>query len=167
MSVADSLPEQTIHALYVDHHSWLRDWLRKRLGCHADAADLAHDTFLRVLNSRRTAFGAEPRALLTHVAKGLLVDHWRRREVARAYLDAIAHLPEAEMPSPEAQWLVIESLQRIEAMLAALPARTREIFILSQFEELTLAQIAERTATPVITVRRHLRRALIACMAAA
>lgn len=153
-----------IHTLYSEHHSWLFGWLRRRLGCPDNAADVAHDTFLRVLNSRRPAFSGEPRAILAHIASGLLVDHWRRQAVERAYCEAVAHLPAAETPSPESRWLIIDLLVRIDQMLASLPGRTREIFLLAQLDELTLKQISERTKTPVITVRRHIRRALIACM---
>ncbi|MDH0893600.1 MULTISPECIES: sigma-70 family RNA polymerase sigma factor [unclassified Pseudomonas] len=169
MVAADTLATRQVHALYSDHHGWLYGWLRGKLGNACDAADLAHDTFLRVMASRRlpAQLGDEPRALLTHIAKGLVIDHWRRQDVERAYLDALAHLPEPEAPSPETRLLIIEALMRIDAMLASLSARTREIFLLAQIDGLTLQQIAERTQTPVITVRRHIHKALVACMAAA
>lgn len=169
MAAADTLAAQQVHALYSDHHGWLYGWLRGKLGNACDAADLAHDTFLRVMASRRlpAQLGNEPRALLTHIAKGLVIDHWRRQDVERAYLDALAHLPEPEAPSPETRLLIIEALMRIDAMLASLPARTREIFLLAQVDGLTLQQIAERTQTPVITVRRHIHKALVACMTVA
>lgn len=169
MVAADTLATRQVHALYSDHHGWLYGWLRGKLGNACDAADLAHDTFLRVMASRRlpAQFGDEPRALLTHIAKGLVIDHWRRQDVERAYLEALTHLPEPEAPSPETRLLIIEALMRIDAMLASLSARTREIFLLAQIDGLTLQQIAERTQTPVITVRRHIHKALVACMTAA
>lgn len=155
----------TVAALYQDHHGWLHAWLRKKLGCAHHAADLAHDTFVRILASRRESLGQEPRALLTHIAKGLVIDHWRRQEVERAYLEVIASLPEPLAPSAEAHALIVEALTRIDAMLASLPERTREMFLLAQLDGLTLQQIAKRTRTPVITVRRHICKALVACMA--
>lgn len=168
MPAAD-IATQQVHTLYSDHHGWLYGWLRRKLGNACDAADLAHDTFLRVIASRRLSaqFGDEPRALLTHIAKGLVIDHWRRQNVERTYLDALAHLPEPEAPSPETRLLIIEALMRIDAMLASLPARTREVFLLAQLDGLTLQQIAAHTQTPVITVRRHIHKALTACMAMA
>ncbi len=33
--------------------------------------------------------GDEPRVLLTHIAKGLVIDHWRRQSIERAYLEAL------------------------------------------------------------------------------
>ncbi|MGV8294512.1 sigma factor, partial [Pseudomonas aeruginosa] len=48
MSATGTSP-QPIEVLYGDHHGWLRGWLRKRLGNAFDAADLAHDTYVRIL----------------------------------------------------------------------------------------------------------------------
>lgn len=157
-----------VASLYAEHHGWLRHWLRARLGNACDAADLANDTFVRILaNRRRQHWGEEPRALLTHIAKGLVIDHWRRAEVERAYLEALAHRPEAEAPSPETRLLVLQTLQRVDALLRAMPARTREIFLLAQLDGLGYAAIAAQLRTLEVTVKRHMRKAFVACLAAA
>lgn len=154
-----------IEALYINHHPWLLSWLRRRLGNAGDAADLAHDTFVRLMTSSRDAAAMEePRAFLTHVAKGLVIDLWRRRELERAYLEVLAQLPPAHAPSAETQMLVIEALLQIDRLLAALAPATREVFLLAQLDGLTLQQISERMAMPVITVRRHVHKALVSCM---
>lgn len=159
-------PNGDFHALYADHHGWLQGWLRGKLGDSSDAADLAQDTFLRLMAARRqpARLGERPRALLTHIAKGLLIDHWRRQRVQRACIETLAHLPAGTAPAADEQMIIIETLTRIDAMLARLPAMTREVFLLAQLDGLTLQQIAERVQAPVITVRRHIRKALLACM---
>lgn len=163
--MASSGSASPIEALYNNHHTWLLSWLRGRLGNASDAADLAHDTFLRLMaSSRGTALGDEPRAFLTHVAKGLVIDLWRRRDLERAYLDALAQLPQAHAPSPETQMLVVEALLQIDRLLAGLAPGTRRIFLLAQLDGLTLQQISEQMHMPVITVRRHIHRAVVACM---
>lgn len=164
MSLTDRASYPHIHALYCEHHGWLHGWLQRKLGNTSDAADLAHDTFVRLLTRPSRSFGSEPRALLTHIAKGLVIDRWRRQDVERAYLQSIAHLPEAEVPSPETRWLILETLQRIDAMLRELPERTREAFLLSQIDGLTYPQIANRLGVSLITVKRHMREAFIACL---
>lgn len=156
---------QEFGLIYSDHNGWLQSWLRRKLGDAHQAADLAHDTFVRLLSGRRTDLGAEPRALLAHIAKGLVIDHWRRQDVERAYLDAIASLPEQQVPSVESQFLIVEALLRIDAMLTSLQGRTREVFLLAQLDGLTLQEIAEQTNMPVITIRRHIHKALVACVA--
>ncbi len=96
-----SAHHRAMHALYSEHHGWLQNWLRGKLGCAADAADLAQDTFLRILLKRELREIGMPRAFLRTIARGLVIDHWRREELQRAYLESIAHLPEAQAPSPE------------------------------------------------------------------
>lgn len=163
MSTANTDP---IATLYTDHHGWLLGWLRGRLGCGQQAADVAQDTFVRLLGQRRALDFQTPRALLTHIAKGLVIDHWRRQEVERAYLDAIAHLPEPQTPSPETRLLILETLCRIEAMLAGMPARTREIFLLAQLDGLSYPEVAGRVGVSLATVKRHMREGFIACLTA-
>lgn len=157
-------PGPPIQSLYLEHHRWLRHWLVRKVGDSEQAADLAHDTFVRLLASRRASFGAEPRALLRHIARGLVIDQYRHQEVERAYQAALAGRPAVEMPSAESRYLFLDTLTRISATLERLPARTLQVFLLAQMEGLTLAQIAGQTGVPVITVRRHIRRALLACL---
>lgn len=165
MPPANSTLNLQVQSLYTEHHGWLQAWLGRKLGNACDAADLAHDTFVRLLSRQgHSYFGHEPRALLTHIAKGLVVDRWRRQDVERAYLEAIAHLPEPEVPSPETRWLILETLYRIDAMLREMPARVRQVFLLSQLDGLTYAQIAEQLQVSLITIKRDMRTAFLACL---
>lgn len=156
--------QEQVETLYANHHGWLLGWLRRKLEDSYLAADLAQDTFVRILTTRHVEAPRESKAFLTHIAKGLLVDHWRRRAIEQAYLDAIAHLPELHAPSPETRMLVIETLMAVETMLASLKPMTRQFFLMAQLEGMTLVEIAEKTGKPVMTVRRHIQRALLACM---
>lgn len=160
-----NIEQQSFQLLYLDHHAWLRGWLQHKLGNREDAADIAHDTFLRIMARRSTAFiGNEPRAFLTHIAKGLVVDHWRRQDVEKAYLEAISHLPAAEAPSAETRFIILETLYRIDRMLRELPAQTRHIFLMSQLDGHTYPRIAEQLGIAVITVKRHMRIAFLNCL---
>lgn len=166
MPTPDSLSADTVTKIYRDHHGWLSGWLRRKLGSSFDAADLAHDTFVRLMAGRRQGAGAEPRALLTHIAKGLVVDHWRRRALEDAYQAAAAQLPAREVPSPEVRALILETLYAIDATLRTLPAKTREIFLLSQFDGMAYADIARAQRVSLATVKRHMQKALTACLIA-
>lgn len=163
MSTQPVLSSDAVLLLYEDHHGWLQAWLRKKLSSAADAADIAHDTFVRVLASRGKPAPAEPRALLTTIAKGLLIDQWRRREIEKAYLDALASLPEAVAPSPESQLLVIELLLRVDRMLDGLAPKARTAFLLAQVDGLPYAEIARRLEVSVRSVERYIAQALFQC----
>jgi len=152
-----------LNDLYCDHHGWLHGWLRKRLGNGFDAADLAQDTFVRVLKARNALEIREPRPYLSRVANGLLVDLFRRRSLEKAYLEALACMPELTQPSLEEQAIMLQALLEIERMLDGLGARVRQTFILSQFDGLTYAQIAERLGISLRTVNNHMAKAMEHC----
>ncbi|MDF9756455.1 sigma-70 family RNA polymerase sigma factor [Pseudomonas hunanensis] len=152
-----------IEHLYVEHHGWLQGWLRQRLNNSADAADLAHDTFIRLLQRRQAQPLLEPRAYLRTIARGLVIDMWRRRDVENAWLEVVAQLPGAEAPSPEITALAIEALEAIDQMLDAMPSRMRSIFLLAQIDGLPCPHIAEHMGVSLSTVERDLAKALRHC----
>lgn len=169
MLASDLSPQelQAADTMFRQHNGYLLGWLRRRLGDTSDAADVAQDTYLRLLQSRQHLSSAEsPRALLTHIAKGLVNDLWRRRSLESAYLDALAQAPEDTAPDPESRALVLEALLAIDAMLERLPAMVRHVFLLSQIEGLTYPQIAQELCISVRTVQNYMVRAIEACYGA-
>lgn len=163
MSAADA--HQTIQTLYTDHHRWLKGWLRRRLGCPEQAADLAHDTFIRALVSPHVGAIDEPRAFLTTLVKRVLYSFWRRRELEQAYLDALAALPEGFAPSAEELILLREAVEAIDAQLDGLPLKVKQAFLLNRLDGMTHVAIASEMGISLATVERHVRRAWLHCLA--
>jgi RNA polymerase sigma-70 factor (ECF subfamily) len=168
VSAIEQSLRQTLHALYSDHHGWLQAWLRKRLGCTQNAQDLAHDTFVRLITApdaaRRVADIRAPRDYLTTIARRVMIDHFRRRTLERAYLEALALLPEAAGISPEQRSIILETLCEIDAMLDGLGAKPRQAFLMSQLEGLTYAEIAQRLNVSVSSVNKYMARAVERCL---
>jgi len=163
--MTDLVSTSSVETLYGDHHAWLQGWLRRKLGNACDAADLAQDTFMRVLGRpRELAELREPRAWLTTIAHGLAVDHVRRKTLERACLDAIAHLPEPQAPSPEAQLMLVEALVRIDAMLDGLAPKARSAFLLSRLEGLGYNEIAHRLGVSLSSVEKYMATAIRHCL---
>lgn len=157
--------QDRVETLYADHHGWLQGWLRRQLGNSFEAADLAHDVFVRLLRRPLAVDTREPRAYLSTIARGLLVDHWRRRELERAWLDVLARTPEELVPSPEHRMLVLEALIKIDRMLDALKPKVREAFLWAQLEGLSCPQIAQRLGVSLATAERYVAAGLRQCYA--
>ncbi|WP_191487627.1 sigma-70 family RNA polymerase sigma factor [Pseudomonas sp. FEN] len=153
----------TLEALYSGHHGWLYATLRKKLGNAMDAADLAQDTFTRIL-AAKVAVIEQPRAYLSCVAKGILVNWYQRKALERAYLDALTLLPAPEVPAPELRLMVLETLHDIDAMLDALPPLVRRCFLLSQIGGLKYQDIAGQLGVSLITVKRYMKQAFVQCL---
>lgn len=155
--------ERVVHTLYSTHHNWLNTWLRSRLGNAADAADLAQDTFVRLLQKTERFELKAPRAFLRTIARGLVIDHWRREEIQRAYLESIAHLPQALAPSAEARALVVELLEEVARLLDGLKPKVRKAFLLAQCDGLAHQQIAEQMGVSLRSVERYIAEGLYHC----
>ncbi|PRA29695.1 sigma-70 family RNA polymerase sigma factor [Pseudomonas poae] len=162
------MSDDRLGLLYAEHNTWLMGWLYRRLGCNSQAADLAQDTFLRILTSQRktgeTLTLERPRAYLATVGQRLVCDYFRRQSLERAYLEMLATLPEGFSLSPEEQWQMRETLLQLDAMLDRLRPVVRTVFLLAQLDGLTYLQIAHQLGIGERTVKRHMASAFEACI---
>jgi len=154
-----------VEALYSSHHGWLRGWLRRALGNPADAADLTHDVFARLLARRQPVHAAEPRAFLSTMARRMVIDHWRRRELEKAWLDTLAAMPESQAPSVESQQIILETLTAIDQVLDSFQPAVRSAFLWNQLEGLSCPEIARRLGVSLTTAERYVAKVLRACYA--
>jgi RNA polymerase sigma factor (sigma-70 family) len=65
-----------------------------------------------------------------------------------------------EERTPERVLLDREALETVVDAIAALPPRTREVFVLHRFEEMTCNGIAEQLGISVSAVEKHIMKAL-------
>ncbi len=165
MPLAEPLQRQDIATLYADHHGWLQGWLRKKLGSTACAADVAQDTFMRLLDREDAVAAREPRALLATVAQRVLFNHYRRQKLEQAYLDVLAQLPPLHTPSPEERAMLLATVSELDRMLDGLPPPVKRAFLLRQLDAVPQEDIARQLGISLATVKRHLQRATSATQA--
>ncbi|VVN67048.1 sigma-70 family RNA polymerase sigma factor [Pseudomonas fluorescens] len=163
MHTSDTLNPAEVDLLYRSHHSWLNVWLRRRVGCHAHAADLAQDTFVRLLKARHAHPLKEPRAYLSSIARGLMIDQFRRRALEQAYLESLAHMPPNEAPSEEQRWVILDILERLDQLLMQLNPRVRQVFLHAQLDDMSCPKIATHLGISRATVERDLAKAMATC----
>lgn len=166
MSAAQATLHEDIHALYSDHHGWLFGWLRRKLGCPHRAADLAQDTFERVLSARDALCGVEqPRAWLTTTARRLIIDAARRERLEQAYLAELGHLLQAcdAYPSPEQTLEALQALAQLSAVLEAVAPRARLAFVRHYLDGETVTAVALELGVSPRMVRKYLAQVLVQC----
>jgi RNA polymerase sigma-70 factor (ECF subfamily) len=170
MLAAESGVQQQLHVLYRDHHSWLFSWLRRRMGCAHHAADVAQDTFERLLASRDALLGQrllihEPRAYLTTTAKRLLVDRARREQLERSYLAELARMADdlPQYPSPEQLLMAVQALNQICQVLEGVSANARAAFLLHYLEGQTHASVAGQLGVSIKMIQKYLVQVLLHC----
>lgn len=158
------MTQQTLEILYREHHSWLWQWIKSRLDCDDQARDLTQETFVKLLVQNRAEDLRAPKAYLSSIARGLLIDVFRRRSVEKAYLDALSLQPEQHAISPELQHSILETLMEIDQLLDSMSERGRQIFLMAQLDGLSYAEISRRLDISVNTVRKHFIRAMTHCL---
>ncbi|HEC75095.1 MAG TPA: sigma-70 family RNA polymerase sigma factor [Methylophaga aminisulfidivorans] len=156
------MSQHSIEHLYRDHHSWLHRWLRSRLGCDHSAADVAHDTYIKVLTGSIPQ-DDQPRRYLTRIAKSLVIDLFRRRQIEQVYIETIQQLPEHYAPSTETQHIVIETLLEIDHMLQSLPDNVRQAFLMRKLDGHSYQVIADTLEVSLSSVEKYVAKALTAC----
>jgi RNA polymerase sigma-70 factor (ECF subfamily) len=155
-----------VESLYREYSPWLTGWLRARLGhCSDRAADFAQDTFVRILQSGAcVAQVAQPRSYLATIARGLMIDHFRRHDIEQAYLAELALVSPALQPSLEERAILLETLLAIDRMLADLGPKVRQAFMLAQLEGLDYATIAAQLNVSVSSVKKYMHKAVVQCL---
>ncbi|RSZ59071.1 sigma-70 family RNA polymerase sigma factor [Massilia atriviolacea] len=153
--------------MFERYHHELLNFLHRLLGDRHAAADLAQESYVRVLLAQQSGRAiANARALLYRTARNLVIDTHRRAGVrGHDALDAIAdHAGPVHLQPDEA----LASDQSVQAYLRAiedLPPRCREAFILHVFDDMSHKQIAERMGISASMVEKHIVRGMLACRA--
>jgi DNA-directed RNA polymerase specialized sigma subunit, sigma24 homolog len=106
----------------------------------------------------------EPRAYLTTIAKRLLVNHWRRGTIEKAYLERLSAYPEEIAISAEESAIILEVLRDIDELLNQLPTKVRSAFLMAQLDDLTYVEIGHRLGVSDRMVRKYMAQAMFQCL---
>jgi RNA polymerase sigma-70 factor (ECF subfamily) len=136
-------------------------------GNQDDAAEVAQETFIRVLRSLHTYDPERPlKTWLFKIAANLALDTIRRRKrrpvsIQDLFDEEEAPIPEAVEPGPgpDAQLLGERSVERFDELVREMPEHYQAILFLRYREELAYEEIAETLGIPLGTVKVRLHRA--------
>lgn len=167
-----SFPFANARSVFERYYRELLNFLTRKVGDKELAADLTQESYARVYAASDRDAIAEPRALLYTIARNLVTDH-HRRAIVRDEVevpDLPEHLCDGETVighvsgEPEAVFSGRQRLAAIEQVLAELPPRPREAFVLYKLDGLSRGEVAEKMGVSVKTVETHLEIAMDACL---
>lgn len=146
------------HGFLVYYDELIGTWVRK-LGSRHDAEDIAHDAVVRMLESDGAAV-LQPRAYFHQTARNLATDAWRRHAAhEHVSIDAIEEFA-AEDSDPHAALRATRMVAAIEAALAELPLKCRQVFVWQRIDGLSQAEIARRMGLSKNMVEKYMIRAM-------
>ncbi len=156
---------RSLEAVYRAERRDLLRYLSRRAGADI-APDLVQEVFARALSSRQVDHLDNPAAFIRRIARNLLIDRARRRVTQPVVLFDFDEQYDRVEP-PDQTWAIeaADLLHTYEQAVAALPDKTRRVFLLHRQEKLSYRQIAEVIGIRFSTVKYHMKRALAACRA--
>lgn len=152
--------QEALRQLFERYYEDLVRRLYRLIPDQSTAEDLVQEVFVRLWEKRaeldiRQSLGA----YLHRMAVNRALSYLRKQKTRRESYPKEA--PKVGISAQAEQDLAAEELrQKIRRALQDLPARCREVFVLSRYEQLTYRQIAERLDISVKTVENQLSKAL-------
>ena len=155
---------EKLGVLYERHRTPLFNFFVRLTGSSPMSEDMVHDVFLRMLKYRYTfEAGNQFTSWMYQVARNAHFDSWRKRQ-HEVSLEAGAIEEREAVPSPEpAPDLRLRQSQEttlLQKALAGLPLESREVLILSRFQDLKYEEIARILDCGVGAVKMRVHRAL-------
>ena len=126
-----------------------------------DSADLLQDAMLRAIESHSRTPIRQPAHFLARITRNAVIDRLRKNArhgqvfIKDAQCDAVDLSVNAERAL-----IASERLQRVLAIVNAMPPKRREVFIAHRIDDLSYAEIARRLCVSIKTVEKHVALAI-------
>lgn len=160
-----SVKELGLEEIYLRHHAALHRFLTRLLRCEDAAAEVAQDSYLRLLRLAPQAGLDNPRAYLFQVAANVARDRLARERRHGLVLQeaALSEPPSCPGSGTEAEAIARDRLRILSAAVDELPPRCREVFLMSRLDGLGNGEIAGRLGISRNMVEKHIIKAMLHC----
>lgn len=160
--------ERAFHRLFSQYYRRLVGYASRFVQDYAVAEDLVQDAFARLWEKRGMLEAVSLSSLLFTMVRNNCINHLKRLALVDIHsvdwlenLDGEERLYHFDMcPDVEMALLYKELEAQIPQVLEQLPARSREIFLMSRRQGLKNREIAEQLSISTTAVEKHIKRAL-------
>lgn len=156
----------SVHEVIRRHHDSLIRFLRQRLRVKDDAADVAQEAYIRMMQYEGSREIHSPSSMLFRIAINVANDLGRseqaRRVADQTSIDGLELASGA--PTAEREIAAKQDLSLLYDAIENLPVKCRRVFLLSRVHHMTYPQIAAHCGISVKMVEKHIGHALAICM---
>jgi RNA polymerase sigma factor (sigma-70 family) len=163
------MPKNSVAEIFTVYRERLLRFIRSRVRLNEDAEDILQDVFYQLTRMDSLEKTIEQTAAwLYRAARNRIIDHRKKKqevplsvyhntEENDCVFDDIADIVFDAETTPETEYLRSLILEEIKIALNDLPEEQRIVFEQTEFFDISIKEIAERTNTPVNTVlsRKH------------
>ncbi len=143
----------------------LRAVFFRRVRSQPQAADLAQEVYVRMLQVKDIGAIRDPHAYLFTVARNLADEHafQRRAQFAVDVEESSVQAELAEVPNFGTQIATARRSKKLRNVLCKLPAKQRAAVEMAYWHGLSYEQIAQRLSVSTHMVKKYLSQALVIC----
>jgi RNA polymerase sigma-70 factor (ECF subfamily) len=156
---------EMVERLFREHNEALLRFLRARVGSSQEAREVAQEAYVRLLSLDQPGAVSYLRAFLFKTAANIAIDRQRRDVVHHRATELPLFRELADSLTPERQLAGVQTLKRLEQLVAAMPAKCRQAFVMNQFHGMDTATVAAKLELSESMVRKYVARALLHCRA--
>lgn len=131
---------------FIAHRPLLRRAAWRWMGDRDLAEDVVQEAYMKLMQTASPRGVQQPVAYCMRVVRHLCIDHLRRRQTEQQLMGTEDEGLDQEAPTatPEHQAIGRELLRCVERCLSALPARTRQAFVLHRVHGHTQQEVGQR-----------------------
>ena len=158
--------EGLVLEFYQQQHEALLRFLCRKLGSMSEAADVAQQTYEKLLKSEQVDQINNPKAFVYKMAANLAIDTMRKR--SRTELSVEEEADEIELlpgsgSSPEDIVSSEQVILLIRQFISELPPKCRYAFLSYKFEDNDYKEIADQLGVSESMIRKYVLRAMAYC----
>lgn len=158
-NLTDLSDEASFEEVFKSHYAELVGFAKRYVDSQEIAEELVQDVFMTLWsNAARVSIQTSVRSYLFGAVRNAALNHIKHEQVARKYVERQLH---ATNNHTNTDFLELDELhEKIQAALAKIPDKCREIFELNRFEGKRYKEIAVQLNLSLKTVENQMGKAL-------
>lgn len=156
---------ELVARLFREHNQSLLRFLCLRLHSHQEAKEVAQEAYVKLLNLDQPHAIGFQRAFLFKTAANLAIDRLRSRNRHHRATQYGLFDELRETPTPERVAAAAQQVEIVCKLVAELPPKCRQAFILYKIDGLEFPEVATRMGLSERMVREYVVRAILYCRA--
>lgn len=147
-------------SIFNEYYEGIRNFIFYKTGDSNLAEDIVQEIFLKLWDTRATIKKDTVKSLLYIMASNSIKSHFRHQKVVFGFAKANPQ-DEGESEHADANIRQHELQQRLQRVLADMPDKNREVFLMNRMDNLTYGEIADRLQLSVKAIEKRMHEALL------
>jgi RNA polymerase sigma-70 factor (ECF subfamily) len=157
--IVDICKEKGFDKVFNTYAKDLKRFLYFKFNDMSSAEDVLQETFIKLWNNCSKVVYSKVKSYLYTIANNTFLDIKRHEVIVRKHQKNFVNYNTSE--SPEFLMIEEEFLLKVEHIIANLPKKEREVFLLSRIEKKKYKEIAEKLEISIKTVEKRMHGALL------